>query len=485
MEQSKAVRVLLVSTYDLGRQPFGLASPAAWLRRAGVETECVDTSRESLSDEAIQRAAIVAVYLPMHTATRLAGSVIDRVRHVNAGATLVAYGLYAPLNAAWLRERGVSHVLGPEAEEGLVALAKSQIPKPKAQSPEPKAQSPEPKAQSPTIPRLQFIQPDRSTLLPLQRYAALQMPDGSKRVVGATEATRGCKHLCRHCPIVPVYRGSFRAVPVDVVLEDVRAQVAVGAQHISFGDPDFFNGPSHARRIVERLAAECAGISYDVTIKVEHLLKHADMLPLLRDTGCLFVTSAVESIDPVVLQALRKGHTREDFVRAVELCRESRVRLSPTFVPFTPWTTAAGYVELLDQLSALGLEEDVAPVQLGIRLLVTADSALLELDEIRSLVAPYDPESLTYPWRHSDPAIDPLQTKVMQLVSSLRSAPRRDVFEAIRDAALEAQNLPPSTFAKAAVGLGEGGRRKESAVPYMTEAWYCCAEPGPDIAGSL
>ena len=471
------MRVLLVSTYDLGRQPFGLASPAAWLRRAGVETDCVDTSRESLSDEMIRRAAIVAVYLPMHTATRLAAAVIEHVRRVNAGATLVAYGLYAPLNATWLRDRGVSHVLGPEAEEDLVALAKSQNPEPKAQSPEPRAQ----------LPRLHFIQPDRSTLLPLQRYAALQMPDGSTRIVGATDATRGCKHLCRHCPIVPVYRGSFRAVPVDIVLEDVRAQVAAGAQHISFGDPDFFNGPSHARRIVERLATDYPGVSYDVTIKIEHLLTHADMLPLLRDTGCLFVTSAVESIDPVVLHALRKGHTRDDFVRAVELCRESGVRLSPTFVPFTPWTTAAGYVELLEQLLALGLEEDVAPVQLGIRLLVTADSALLELDEIRNLVDPFDPESLTFPWRHSELAIDQLQAKVMQLVSSLR-APRGDVFAAIDSAAREVaqiHDLPPEGGSHRNGKVASAFRRKTSAVPHMTEAWYCCAEPGPDIASSV
>ena len=468
-----------MSTYDLGRQPFGLGSPAAWLRRADVETECVDTSRESLSDEAIRRARIVAVYLPMHTATRLAAAVIDRVRQVNPDAVLVAYGLYAPLNAAWLRERGVAQVLGPEAEEDLVKLAVS-------------SGSPIPDPRSP-VPRLQFIQPDRSTLLPLQRYAALQMPDGSRRVVGATEATRGCKHLCRHCPIVPVYRGVFRAIPVDVVLGDVQSQVKAGAQHISFGDPDFFNGPSHARRIVERLAAEHPGVSYDVTIKIEHLLKHADLLPLLHDTGCLFVTSAVESIDPVVLNALRKGHTREDLVKAVALCRQAGVRLSPTFVPFTPWTTPAGYVELLEQLAALGLEEDVAPIQLGIRLLVTADSALMELDEIRDLVEAFDPESLTFPWRHQDPVVDRLQSQVMRVVAEMPAASRREVFDAIDAVAREAaQILPPEGGSHEIYrtnSVASAFRRKETAAPHMTEAWYCCAEPaeamaepGPDIA---
>ncbi len=448
------MRVLLISTYDLGRQPFGLASPAAWLRREGVGVDCVDTSRDPLADDTIVGASIVAFYLPMHTATRLAAPLIDRVQAVNPAAQLVAYGLYAPLNADWLRSRGVTTVLGPEAEEDLVALAVG-----------------EPDKARPTIPRLRFIQPDRSTLLPLQRYAALQMPDGTRRVVGTTEATRGCKHLCRHCPIVPVYRGAFRVIADDVVLADVAAQVAAGAQHISFGDPDFFNGPTHARRIVERMAAAHPGLSYDVTIKIEHLLKHADMLPLLGDTGCLFVTSAVESIDPQVLRHLRKGHTREDFVRAVALCRQAGVRLSPTFVPFTPWTTTAGYVELLDQLALLGLEEDVAPIQLAIRLLVTADSALLELDEIRAGVEPFDAASLTWPWRHRDAAVDQLQADVMRVVGSMKGAPRRDVFDAI-DALVRGDSHPRRRFS--------GGG--DSTIPHLTEAWYCCAEPGPDVS---
>ena len=465
------MRVLLISTYDLGRQPFGLASPAAWLRRAGLEVDCIDTSREQLSDDLIQRARLVAFYLPMHTATRLAGPLIERVRATNPSAHCVAYGLYAPLNADWLRGRGVSDVLGPEAEEDLVALALVGEPAPP---------SPRLRRARPTIPKLQFIQPDRSTLLPLQRYAALQMPDGSRRVVGATDATRGCKHLCRHCPIVPVYRGAFRAIPADVVLADVAAQVAAGAQHISFGDPDFFNGPAHGRRIVERMATEYPGLTYDVTIKIEHLLKHADLLPLLHETGCLFVTSAVESIDSRVLRYLRKGHTREDFVQAVALCRRAGVRLSPTFVPFTPWTTAAGYVELLDQLRTLGLEEDVSPIQLGIRLLVTADSALLELDEIRDGVEPFDPASLTWPWRHRDPAIDTLQAEVMRVVASLNGAPRRDVFDAINALARAGgpESIRPEPLA---IRL----KPDSTAAAHLTEAWYCCAEPGPDISSCV
>lgn len=452
------MRALLVSTYDLGRQPFGLASPAAWLRRAGVEVDCADTSRQPLDDSRISAASMIAFYLPMHTATRMAAPLIERVRRVNPAARLCAYGLYAPLNAGWLRDRGVHDVLGPEAEQDLVELANSQLSTPNSQSPAPGSKG---------IARLAFIQPDRQDLPSPERYASLQMPDGSLRVMGSTDATRGCKHLCRHCPIVPVYQGQFRVVPVDVVIDDIQAQVAAGAQHISFGDPDFLNGPTHALRLVERFARECPGITYDATIKIEHLLDHAEMLSVLRDTGCLFITSAVESIDDEVLAKLRKGHTRADFARAVALCRQAGIRLTPTFIPFTPWASLEGYVEMLDVLDELDLVEDVAPIQLAIRLLVTAESPLLELPDIAGVVEPFDPTSLTWPWRHRDPRVDALHAAVMQVVAGTGNAPRADVFDAISAVARRSLGLLPAP--RAGRGATPG--------PRATEPWYCCAEP--------
>lgn len=453
------MRVLLVSTYELGRQPLGLARAAGWLRRAGVEVDCADTSRAPLDEQAVRRADLVAFHLPMHTATRLAGPLLARVRRLRPDATLVAYGLYAPLNAGWLRAQGVQHVFGPEAEHDLAAVAAGLAPG----MPRPGSDgSPE------RIRTVPVGLPDRTPLPPLDRYATLQMPDGARRLVGTTDATRGCKHLCRHCPIVPVYGGRFRAVPLDLVMADIAAQVAAGARHITFGDPDFFNGPTHARRLVERLAREHPGVSYDVTVKIEHLLKHAALLPVLKDTGCLFITSAVESFDDRVLERLKKGHTRRDVERAVGLCRAAGVDLVPTFVAFTPWTTPESYVDLLCEIERLDLVEDVAPVQLTLRLLVTARSALLDLPEVRALVEPFDSAALVWPWRHADPRVDALQQQVAGMVANAGRLPRAALFDQISAAAHVAAALPAR----------EPVARRARQVPMLSEHWYCCAEPG-------
>ena len=443
------MRALIISTYDLGRQPFGLASPAAWLRREGHQVATLDLSREPLNEDRIRGASLIAFYLPMHTATRLALPVIARARTLNPRAAICAFGLYAPLSSARLKAEGVDVVLGPEAEQDLVSLASS--PRPAAVD-----------ADSRRLPKLAFVTPDRASLPPLTRYATLRMPDGSHRVVGATDASRGCKHRCRHCPIVPVYDGQFRVVPVDVVLADIDQQVNGGARHITFGDPDFLNGPTHARRVVEALHARHPDVTYDVTIKVEHLLAHRTLLATLAATGCLFVTSAVESVDDAILQRLEKRHTRADFALATAACRDAGLTLAPTFVAFTPWSSLTGYRDLLDTVEVLGLADHVAPVQWGLRLLITQESRLLELDDIRAIVGAFDPQSLTYPWSHADPRVDRLQADVMRLVGVKAGRPRREILADIRgllDAAAGMAPRPPAI--------------QRATIPYLDEPWYC------------
>jgi radical SAM superfamily enzyme YgiQ (UPF0313 family) len=428
----------------MGRQPFGLASPAAWLRAAGHRVTVADLACTHVSSVAVEEADLIAVHLPMHTATRLFLRVLDRIQQANPWAHLCAYGLYAPLNADMLRRSGVDSILGGEFEQGLTELASGHCGQPRV-----------------SLARQQFLAPDRTGLPPLGAYARLVTIDGP-RVVAYTEASRGCKHLCRHCPVVPVYQGTFRVVQADVVIEDIRRQVAAGAQHVTFGDPDFFNGPSHAMRIVETLHEEWPSLTYDATIKVEHLLNHRELLPRLRETGCAFVTSAVESLDDAVLDRFAKGHTRVDFLEALELMRAIGLPMSPTFIPFTPWTTVESYRGFLRALAELGLADQVAPVQLAIRLLLPEGSLLLELPEVRGMIEPFDPRGLCYPWRHVDPAVDELQHAVQDTIKreDRRKSPRAEIFRKVFDLAGAGQ-WPDVPLADRAT------------IPYLTEPWYC------------
>src|SRR5258706_7452252 len=166
----ESVKIVLISTYELGRQPFGLVSPAAWLRARGHSVACLDLSRESLDETEIRVAELVAFYVPMHTATRLAAGLIDRVREMKPGAHICFYGLYAPVNEEYLRGLGVGTILGGEFEEGLANLA-ARLDK---AANDPLLQQ-EPVV---SLARQKFIVPDRAGMPDLEKYSAVIMPNG-------------------------------------------------------------------------------------------------------------------------------------------------------------------------------------------------------------------------------------------------------------------------------------------------------------------
>jgi len=454
--------ILLVSCYELGHQPLATSLAAACLDRAGFAPVQIDLAQSPLAPDAARRADVIAISVPMHTALRLGVEAAGRARVLNPNAEIGFFGLYAWLNRDYLLGGIADWVLAGEYEAALVDRARAR------ERAEPVAVP-----DAPVIRRLDLPVPRRSGLPPLDNYVMLEAR-GARVPAGYVEGSRGCLHQCRHCPIPPVYGGRFFAVPVENVMADVRAQVAAGARHITFGDPDFLNGPGHARRLAAALHREFPEVTFDFTAKVEHLLRHRALLPELAAAGALFTVSAVESLSDVVLGHLDKGHTRDDVLEVLEVTRAAGIALRPTFVAFTPWTTLDDYVELVELVSARGLSRHVDPIQLAIRLLVPPGSGLLDHPAIHSFLGPLDPARLGYSWAHPDRRMDALCVTVTGIVErgTAEGEAPEILVEAIRAAALSAREGRPVAPGPAAPAPGD--------VPRLTESWFCCAEPAPE-----
>jgi radical SAM superfamily enzyme YgiQ (UPF0313 family) len=449
--------ILLVACYELGHQPLAVAWPAAFLEAAGYRPAVLDVAVEPFDAEKAARARLVAISVPMHTALRLGVRIAAEVRRVNPTCRLVFYGLYAMLNAEHLLAHGADHVLGGETEPLLVQLC---------QALESGAAWPGEPART-HLARLAFPAPSRGQLPSLKKYAHLER-DGRLELAGAVEATRGCKHLCRHCPIPPVYGGRFFVVPVEVVLADVRQLVEAGATHVTFADPDFLNGPRHAVAVARALHAEFPAVTFDATAKVEHLLRHRELLPELAALGCLFVVSAVESLSDVVLGHLDKGHTGADVVEALRVVRAAGLALRPTWVAFTPWTTLADYEAMLDFVEREDLVDHVDPVQFSIRLLVPPGSLLAGTDAMRPHLGELVAADFHHRWRHPDPRMERLQERVAAAVAEAadRGEDPAVTFGRIRGLADEAAGRPARPLPAA-----PGAERRRPA--RLTEPWFC------------
>src|SRR2546428_7785332 len=383
-----AGEILVVSCYELGRQPVAAASAIGALERAGFAPAAQDVSVDRLSPQALSRARLVLISVPMHTALQLGVRVAEKARE--AGARVAFFGLYAALNAAHLRERHGDFVAGEDTAE-LVELARALE-----------------EGRAPAVSesgKRDVAVPSRGALPGLDRYAKLSW-NGEERLVASVDASRGCKHLCRHCPIVPVYRGRFVAIPRETVLADVEQQLARGARHVSFGDPDFLNGPTHALRIARELHERWPDVSFDATIKIEHLLQHRKLLPELVDCGMIFVTSAVETLNDGVLRALAKGHTAGDVPNALQVVREAGAELRPTLRPYTPWTELEERPALFQFALEYDLVNAIDPVQYSLRLLLPPGSILLE--NAGPWLRDFDAGAFTWRWEHDDARVEAL-----------------------------------------------------------------------------
>jgi radical SAM superfamily enzyme YgiQ (UPF0313 family) len=438
------VNVLLVSTYELGHQPLHVAAPAARLRERGHDVRVLDLSVEPWDPAAAAGADRIACSVPMHTATRLAREVTAVARAAAPGVPVCFYGLYAVMG------RDVAdHVIAGEYEDALVRWVEGDAPA----APERVLGTASPRSGGP---------PARDLLPPLTAYVHL-VGAGAPRPVAYAEASRGCAHRCRHCPVPVVYDGRTRVVAEEMILADVAQQVRAGARHVTFGDPDLLNRPQHARRVVAALHQAFPDVTFDCTVKVEHVLRHADVWPELAARGCLFLISAFETTNDAILERLAKGHTAADMSRATTLVREHGIEMRPSWMPFTPWTTPSDIVDILDFVAAHDLVGNVDPVQYTIRLLLPKGSLLLGHPDLAPHVGPWDETRLTYTWTATDPTVDALQATLADLVEEhvAIDAPIAETYTAVRAAAgAPPVALPPSRE-----------------IPRLTESWFCCAEP--------
>jgi radical SAM superfamily enzyme YgiQ (UPF0313 family) len=466
--------LLLIGCYELGHQPLSIASPLALLQRAGYRPAVLDLAVQRLDPEAVRSARLIALSVPMHTALRIGARAAQRIRALNPRAHLVFYGLYASLNAAALFAGGADAVIGGEYEEPLLRLAEALRrgetgPVPGVGT----ARHPQP----PWLRRIPFAVPERAPLPPLERYARLQ-ENGAERIAAQVEASRGCLHLCRHCPIPPVYGGRFFVVPREVVLRDIARQVEAGATHVTFGDPDFLNGPGHALAIARALHDAFPRLTFDFTAKIEHLLRHRALLPELRRLGALFVVSAAESLSDTVLGILAKGHTADDVRRALALTRAAGLVLRPSLVPFTPWTTRADYLELLRFVEREELHDRIDPVQLTIRLLLPPGSLLLDHPAMRPYLGPLDAGRFTYLWVHPDPVMDRLQQEAAALVEAATRAGEdpAETFGRLAQRARGRLGAPRETGAEKPAVPGRPlppPRHAAGRAPRLSEPWFC------------
>ena len=432
------MKILLLSFYDLGKQPKIISELYKKLDNGSNQIDVVDYSIEE-KNLTLDNYDVLGIYASMHTASVLAEQYLRDRKLPNK---LFVFGLYANVFSEMFSDFQSIHSFDSDELESLLQVQLN-----------------------PNYSYKHTV-PDRTILPSITDYS--HIVDGSNNLIaGSVETTYGCKHECTHCPVPIEFKGMFKTFGTEKIITDVTNQVEEGAKHISFNDPDFFNGPKHALKILQLLNEKHPSITYDSTIKVEHILKYPDYFQELKNLNMLFVISAFETTNDHVLNILQKNHSFNDLNKAVELSLENKIDIRPTWMPFSPWTEQNDLISIIKLIENYKLRETVDPIQLTIKLLVPKNSLILKRPEMKEYLLDYDPSSFSYAWKYKFPNIDNIQNELFTYVLQHESENEYTQYLGLVDI-LESHTNET---------LLNSEKYSQRIVPKLSETWFCCAEP--------
>jgi len=432
------LKILLLSFYDLGKQPKIISELYKKLDNGSNQIDIIDYSIEE-KDLTLDNYDVLGIYASMHTASVLAEQYLRDRKLPNK---LFVFGLYANVFSEMFSDFQSIHSFDSDELESLLQVQLN-----------------------PNYSYKHTV-PDRTILPSITDYS--HIVDGSNNLIaGSVETTYGCKHECTHCPVPIEFKGMFKTFGTEKIITDVTNQVEEGAKHISFNDPDFFNGPKHALKILQLLNEKHPSITYDSTIKVEHILKYPDYFQELKNLNMLFVISAFETTNDHVLNILQKNHSFNDLNKAVELSLENKIDIRPTWMPFSPWTEQNDLISIIKLIENYKLRETVDPIQLTIKLLVPKNSLILKRPEMKEYLLDYDPSSFSYAWKYKFPNIDNIQNELFTYVLQHESENEYAQYLGLVDI-LESHTNET---------LLNSEKYSQRIVPKLSETWFCCAEP--------
>jgi hopanoid C-3 methylase len=393
---------VVVSPFEAGLQPLAACSAAAVLRDAGAEVAGWDQFLEpSAVPVAVSDPGLVLLSVQQFEALQRSVDLVPLLRESYPSATLVAFGQYAQMNAASFL-RVVDGVLFDEPERvagDLVELANQVAPQDVPGMLTTRGMT----ARRPRA-RLSLSRPARDLFPALVHYPAHHGPRG---LVGNIEMSRGCHHKCTYCSVYGAYDGGVAAYEVEPVVADALALAAEGVRHFLVIDAEFFNSRTTGEAVMRRVREELgSSVTFELTTRVDHVLRYTGELERLVELGLVAVTSALEFPSDRILRIFDKGVDTADMRRAIAEAARLGIVLDPTFIPFTPWVEYDELLTFEDFLVETGLAKVAHPTVLQTRLLLFRGSPLLGSPWLQDV--PLEERGFWLEWTHDDPRVEEL-----------------------------------------------------------------------------
>jgi radical SAM superfamily enzyme YgiQ (UPF0313 family) len=167
-------------------------------------------------------------------------------------------------------------------------------------------------------------------LLPLGRYRTLGLS------ISMT-TSRGCPYKCIFCVGRKMVGAKVRYHSIDRVVAELEYLANLEFQQINIADDLFTANQKHCLAVCEEIIKRKMDINWTSFARVDTVSEN--LLSKMKAAGCTAVSFGIETANPDILRAIKKGITIQQAMDAVRMCRRVGIRPYASFILGLPGET--------------------------------------------------------------------------------------------------------------------------------------------------
>lgn len=142
--------------------------------------------------------------------------------------------------------------------------------------------------------------------------------------------SRGCPFACRFCSVIQMFGRKYRFKSVDRVIEEIKA-VASSTKHIFFIDDNFAANKKRTKELLQAMIDNDIKIEWSAQVRAD-IAMDAELIDLMKATGCFNVYIGFESINPKTLALFNKKQGVEDNDSCIRVLKKHSIGIHGMFV---------------------------------------------------------------------------------------------------------------------------------------------------------
>lgn len=192
----------------------------------------------------------------------------------------------------------------------------------------------------------------------------LPLPDRNSRIANSfyffnksfdvIETSRGCPNSCNFCCITQMYGRSFRAFPLERVIEDIKQIKANGTKAIFIIDDNITHSIEHFKNVCRAIIDNNLNtIEYLTQVAAAGIANNPDLVELMEKANFRIVFVGFESMDPEVLKQVKKPTSPKINRAAAKILRKHNIGIIAGTIVGFPEDTRESVKKQLQQIRSL------------------------------------------------------------------------------------------------------------------------------------